>query len=98
MSDIFKDRELELALEDLARSISMARIASIDRDPNTYIKLVERMGAMSTLLVRKLATRPKKQEIVDRPCVSANNNTHENLLSMQQKETPGEISEGQTKK
>lgn len=67
MPDIFKDKELELALEDLQRSISMARIGNIDRDPGTYIKLVERMGALSTLMVRKLANREVKKPPVQQP-------------------------------
>jgi hypothetical protein len=83
MAEIFKDRELDLAMEDLARSISMARIGNIDRDPATYIKLVERMGNLSTLLVKKLSTRPK----VDKECVSRQNDTHEDLQQVQEKKS-----------
>lgn len=60
MADIFKDRELDLALDDLGRSIALCRIGNINRDPATYVKLVERMGALNVLLLKKLTA---KQEI-----------------------------------
>lgn len=58
--DVFKDKELQDAFDDLARSLSVVRISSIDRDPGAFIRLSERMGALNAMLVRKLAVRQQK--------------------------------------
>lgn len=53
----FKDKELQQALDDLAKSVSLVRIASIDSDPWAYTTMLKRMGELNVILVRKLLER-----------------------------------------
>ena len=64
MSDLFKDQELIDALDDVSSSCNAVRISSILHDPSTYIRLMERMGALQTLLVKKLAKEYKEYQVM----------------------------------
>jgi hypothetical protein len=64
MSDLFKDQELLDALDDVSSSVNAVRISSILHDPATFTRLMERMGILQALLVKKLAKEYKEYQVM----------------------------------
>jgi hypothetical protein len=62
MSDLFKDQELLDALDAVSISINAVRISSILHDPATFVRLMDRMGILQSLLVKKLAKEYKEYQ------------------------------------